>query len=701
MKKVKNRVLRVAGSITAASFFLCLFCGNLAASPKTERTGFSIAIFNQEQFPAEGVPRDLTPEWFYETLKDRFPVAFVNASGLAGVSIEKFDLLILPYGENFPFSAVEGLKKYVASGGGILTVAGRPFWSARTFRDGQWRPVAEYSPANFLASLGISYYESDKTPDIGLTVTTGLGISPTFPTSGNVFPYRLPSRDFFSLDRYFENGGSVVFVKSWKNPYRGANPRIPRKWCLVGARGDNNPFNPMFARSRQNLRNVIDIISFPVVLHELKTELAAYKQGEKVNISVLATNCGNQAVSYFATIEIMDSSGKSVFRKSRDFTIPAQGTVILKEDWWPMVFRDNFYEIRAYLKKGGVTLDQETNGFVVIDKNVLQSGPRLSASGNDFLVNGLRTLIAGTNYYESRMGELMWVAPNLYNVRRDFQKMRKIGLKLVRIHYHHPKWFTDYFYSRKLEPPEYFSRKQARPLPSEKSLRILDAVIQLAAGERLIFCADLFSLVPQEMGDPEGWLGKRERIVDRSRVAYQKQFVRIIASRYKDIPSITWDLWNEPRLDAEDLEPLRAWAREIIAEFRQGGDRHLITIGDDMSLRLMDVLDYGSIHTYEPGDFHGLDQYAKPVIFQEVWEPAGLGHQAEEGQADELRRDFSGFMKSGAKGFMPWQWTRQSRLWSNITQAEAWDDDLGLCVREDGSLKPAGEAMEALILQTF
>ena len=46
---------------------------------------------------------------------------------------------------------------------------------------------------------------------------------------------------------------------------------------------------------------------------------------------------------------------------------------------------------------------------------------------------------------------------------------------------------------------------------------------------------------------------------------------------------------------------------------------------------------------------------------------------------------------------MPWQWTRQARLWNNATEAETWDDDLGVCVREDGSLKPAGRAFKALI----
>jgi hypothetical protein len=46
---------------------------------------------------------------------------------------------------------------------------------------------------------------------------------------------------------------------------------------------------------------------------------------------------------------------------------------------------------------------------------------------------------------------------------------------------------------------------------------------------------------------------------------------------------------------------------------------------------------------------------------------------------------------------VPWQWTRQARLWDNASLPEKWDDELGLCVHDDGTLKAAGKTYAFLI----
>jgi len=211
---------------------------------------------------------------------------------------------------------------------------------------------------------------------------------------------------------------------------------------------------------------------------------------------------------------------------------------------------------------------------------------------------------------------------------------------------------------------------------------------------------DIFSLVPEEMGNPLGWLGLKERILDKDKVALQKKFVKLLARRYKDVPGITWDLWNEPNLEKTNVEPLRSWAKQIKDVFRKNGDRHFITIGDDLSLGLLDVLDYACIHTYEPVEFVSIKDLNKPFIFQETWNDAGCSLIDEIKQAEELKKDFNAFLKTQAAGFVPWQWTRQARLWNNTSDAERWDDELGLCVHDDGTLKPAGDTYKFLIKLT-
>lgn len=665
---------------------------------------FKIAIFKEEGFPAVGAPALLSPEWLYNCLSGNFSVSYLDSNKLSDKRYFNsgiFDLLILPYGETFPYRAFENIKEYLFEGGGILNIAGRPFWVPMDKKDGKWEKINISDPyKEFLSVLGIKYYESLDNENIGLNVTTSLGFSPIKPTHGNIFPYRIPVRDFYFLETNNRKGNKqpVVFIKSWGNPYIKDSKNIPRKWCLIGSRGENNPLNPKDSIAKQNLIEIVEYLSFPIIIHELITDLAAYKQRENVKVSIKVMNNGKTNESCMVDFEFLDKSGESVYKKRKYIKLGAGQIITLKEVWNPEEFKSDFYQVKAILKKNGLILDKEENGFVVINENVLRSGPTIQIKGEEFVIGGKKSLILGVNYYESKLGELMWLRPNILKVREDFKSMQNLGINFVRIHYHHSKWFRDYFTQVINENiPSYFRIADNTALPSERSLRILDAIIYLAQEQNLIFCMDIFSLVPTEMGNPVGWLGLKERIIDKDKIAIQKKFIKLIAQRYKDVPGITWDLWNEPRLEENNIELLRNWAGEIKEVFRENNNNHLITIGDDLSLRLLDMLDYACLHTYEPAEINSIQSLGKPVIFQEAWNPSGCSLDEEKRQAEELKKDFGAFLKTKAAGFVPWQWARQARLWNNAYDSERWDDELGVCVHDDGSLKPAGQDYRALI----
>jgi hypothetical protein len=384
---------------------------------------------------------------------------------------------------------------------------------------------------------------------------------------------------------------------------------------------------------------------------------------------------------------------------TRKINLPARREVTVTGTWLPEKFSSDFYTLEAVVTDKNAFRDSESNGFVVWNESIVKQGPPLSSAGADFFSGDKKVFIAGVNYYESKLGELMWLHPNMRNIHDDFRKMREMRINFVRVHYHHSKWFRDYVTKIAALPLDsYFDVSDTGALPSERSLRILDASIQLAQKYGLIFCMDIFSLVPEEMGDPKGWLGRTERIRDPERARVQKEFIRIIAQRYKAVPGITWDFWNEPRLENKpDIEALRSWVGQLVKVFRENGDSHLVTIGDDMSLQLIDVLDYASIHTGDPGKFSLPFRLDKPFIFQEVWNDAGASAEEETRQAKKLNKDFLSALRTGAQGFAPWQWTRQARLWDSSNEAERWDDELGICVREDGTLKPSGREYAGLL----
>lgn len=270
----------------------------------------------------------------------------------------------------------------------------------------------------------------------------------------------------------------------------------------------------------------------------------------------------------------------------------------------------------------------------------------------------------------------------------------------MRIHYHHSKWFKDYLKKTNSDKvnDRFFKVADDSYLPSKRSLRILDAVIQLAQKYNLILCLDIFSLVQQEMGNPRGWLEFKNRITSPRKIEKQKEFVKLLANRYKDIPGISWDLWNEPRLEGKFLNQLKKWSREIISTFRRYEDNHTITIGGDVSLEMLDILSYGCIHTDNPRKYKDFKkQYVHPIVFQEVWNPAGCSLKAEKVQAQKLGKDLKIILENGFQGFIPWQWTKQSRLWNHMYNSEEWDDKLGVVTHCDGIMRPAGRKYKNMI----
>ncbi len=690
------------GFLIAVGIFLagCHFSRQEAEKVSAVRD-IRIAIFKEEGFPSQAIPPSLSPQYLYGLFDKHCLVEYVNFARLVDekyFNTERFDFFLLPYGETFPLEGFDAICRYLYAGGGLIHTGGRPFWQPVVRNRDHWEKVETGDPyEDFLIPLGITYYQPEASDDVILNVTTSLKYSPVTPTHGNVFPYRIPARDFYPFSILTDNPAddAVTFVKTWQNPYGNINSRRAKKWCLIGATGYEHPFLSA-PSSTGYMSRLIDRLSFPLILHDVRTNFAAYRQGEEVKISFVILNQAETKREADIEIEIIDEKKRITWSKIIPVVVDTREGISVRTQWKPDSFADDFYRVEVRLKYQDRVYDCQQNGFVVIDEAVLSDGPVVEVGDTGIMIDGEDAYFLGVNYYESRRGELMWVMPDVSQIQKDFAMMHRRGMNYVRIHYHHSKWFRDYFSRIKEELPAYLADADTTVLPSERSLRILDAVIQLAQKYRLIFCIDLFSLVPQEMGDPIGWLGLRERMLDQDKIEYQKQFIRLIADRYKGVPGITWDLWNEPRLDDADISSLKDWAQGMVDEFRKSGDMHPITIGGNISIDVADILDYVCVHTDSPGDFQKPPELAKPYIFQEVWNPASCGYREDVRQAKELEKDFQSFLDTDAVGFIPWQWTHQARLW-NIYKDERWDDELGLCTRGDGAIKPAGERFFQLI----
>ncbi|MFH1007462.1 MAG: hypothetical protein V1800_08175 [Candidatus Latescibacterota bacterium] len=681
-----------------------------------------IGIFREEGFPASSIPRDLTPEWMKSILEREHHVVFLDQQEMSAFSLirpEFLDLIILPYGECFSAGGFlsgefRTLKDYVEDGGSLLTTGGRPFWKPMEKTEGVWK-AQEHDPyTRFLAELGIKTYEPENPPAdfvfdaellpgcpsrlgragaaFGLTVTTSDGRPSPDPPAGHVFPERIPERGFEvvarGVDRYGRTiASSVLIARNW---------RTGSRWCLIGNTDEAHPLNPAWEGAEPFLRAVVRQLASPLMAWELHPDYACYRQGEKVRLSIQTANFSLGPKRATLAIVLSAENGE-ILRMAKDLVIEGGKEETVRFEWHPKSFSSDLYTVEARLYDDGLLVGRTTNGFVVWDEKVLKSGPSVRVRGEYFEIGEGDSVFTGVNYYESTIGELMWLKPNVHRIASDLKQMSGMGINYLRPHYHHSKWFRDYFKYANHEPlPEYFEMADSDPLPSERSLRIFDAFIQLSQKYGIVYGGDLFTLVPIEMGDPRGWIEVFEPCADPRRVEMQAAFLKILGRRYADVPGISWDLWNEP--GGPFLKPyLDDWVRELRAALSESGDRHPITVGRDRGILDAALADWDCFHGFEIPD--SVEKLGKPCVFQEVWMNQDSSLEGDRKQRGRLVELFHKAFKVGGAGFVPWSWTRQARLWNNNKRwaGERWDDELGCCVREDQTVKPAGGAYHDLI----
>lgn len=711
----KKIILLSAIFILTSGFYVIDLCGDT-------RDDFKIAVFRERGFPYIGTPKYFTVEWLGNYLAERYDVVYLTCEELQKKEVlntHDIDLLILPYGEAIAEEILPYVENFIKNGGGIFTTAGRPLGTVLSKEGGYWKIKEEGLAEKYLSSLGLYYYiiygkdihqissmyniwdlsfnmALPAGDQYGLCVKTSERLYDQPPTKGNVFPYRLPARAFMMpvvlADKDGDHIGSpLMFVKSWKNPYL-TKEMTPNKWCLLGFKGENHPLNPDSTGSLRRLDDIIEFLSTKIIITGLETDYACYREGEDIRISASVLNYGEEAESVELTFYISEGSNV-LLENNKKFLIDAKEKKDIDIVWSEDKLEDDFYQIKAVLSLADKAIDEEKNGFTVWHAERLGDFKKLGVDGRRFYIDEEPIYLYGINYYESTLGELLWVKPNIFNIQKDLKKMSDSGINFLRIHYHPPKWFRDYFEAIRMPLPQYFDDTVNTVLPDERSLRVLDAFIVLCQRYDIYFQPDIFTLVPKEMGDPSGWIGDLERCRDDRKIKSQMQFARLLSQRYRGIPNITWDLWNEPFLGQEHKDSLKEWTKEMVDCFRDSGDDHLITLGSDESTYLADEIDFLCGH----GHYVDVPISSKPFLMQEIWNESDLTSDRESYQADKLKSDFYDCISQGGAGFVPWQWTRQSRLWDDVSDPERWDNELGLCVREDGSMKPGGRAYRQLI----
>jgi hypothetical protein len=295
----------------------------------------------------------------------------------------------------------------------------------------------------------------------------------------------------------------------------------------------------------------------------------------------------------------------------------------------------------------------------------------------------------------------MWFRPNMKRIAMDLREMRECGVNYIRPHYHHIKWFKDYllFQHGRLFP--FFASLESveSPLPDERAWRVWDAFIYLCQKLGIVYGGDLFTLVPEEMGDPRGWFPLLESVYCQEKRSLEREFLRQINLRFKTAPGIAWDLWNEPGVP---VDALKGWTNDMRQTLEQTGVPRYITLGGGSGEKLGDAVDYIGAHSGTHDIRKRVNTSKKPVMMQEIYMDHNEDLPSELVQAEDMREGILATLKNGYCGVAPWSWTRQMRLWQDSYEhdpafrMESWDDRLGTQVHDDATLKPAGQVFRDL-----
>lgn len=617
-------------------------------------------------------------------------------------------LLVVPELDQCSVSAIDRVKEY-AQGGGALVASLRefamspaetdvvlPFTSARLTGEQKFRRTVAY--------LGLKPYESDITPsqcsfdagflpdcsariahtggNRGVTLVTGSERYAPHPPFGHVFPERSPALRAFEVVSGLDPCGGRLAALA----VLGQNMETG---CRMVALADSGPGSLLrcdhaeYAAFWRGARAFLDNRAF---LCGVSAQYPCLRWGEPVTITAELVNTGDLPVSLEVRVAV---AGNSDAKWHSNITVPPHAAHSARFYWRPERYDRDLVEFTATLECGGQLLSRAENAVVLWNPVVAKNGPSFAVRGGELLYEDEPRFVLGANYYESSLGEGMWMAPNVAALARDLRAMSEAGMRYVRIHYHHAKWFADYWKRVVRAPlPAAYARCENTPLPDEHMLRCFDAHIYLCQKYRLVYGGDLFTLLPEELGDPRGWFGVGDYLLDE-KFGWQQRFLQMLIPRYVGVPGIAWDLYNEP--EGVDAQRFARWSARIAREIRALGDTHAITVGGSDPQRFP-VSDFYADHQGFRAVGKNALSFDRAAMAQEVWMDRPPTREGDAQQAEDMRYALLSALSEGLRGFAPWQWTNQSRLWGDhrAYPGEIWDDQLGACVRSDGTEKPAG-----------
>lgn len=550
-----------------------------------------IILFNELDFPTHGAA-PIPTALLRKSLAAAGPVSLWGLDALKGLDPVRHELLVLPYGSCFPKDAWGPILDYLSKGGNLLALGGRPL-EVPVRRDGkgwkqgpaqtaayqslyieQWNMVPASRVKTFQAAPGEEALSS-----LPLSPMTSHSAMPRFaildeedrtgstgPMDGELKPLlwgmdekgRRVSTPAFLIDRYQGPfaGGRWAFLPVEVNRWTDGHFQLISKLALAAKGG--------------------------ALQVTLRPGLACYRPGSQPTLHLWVRGHEHIArqtqVDYEVTFEgerVFGQTLKSSVKKSSDYQ-----TLAL-----PITVEPGFYKIEAKVSVQGRYSHTLRQGFWGWDENLLKTASGITVEGTRFIKDGKTLPIVGTTYMAGDVSRKFLTLPNPLVWDEDMAEMEAAGINMIR---------TGLWAAHRLHVMDAGNTR-------EDALCAMDAFVLTAVKHGIAVAFNFFSFIPDTFPSEHPYLDPRA-------LALQREYILSFARRYASIPSLSWDLINEPSTN----NPAQLWkTRPVPGELEKAAFIEFLKKkhGDLETLRLRwnttpaEVGDWEDINLPEEKDF--------------------------------------------------------------------------------------------------
>jgi hypothetical protein len=674
-----------------------------------------VCLLVEPNLPSQGAPSNLA------TLLNSAPGAIVQVRDAAAIASQGIDADVFcnSHGSVYPAAIGDKVYEFLARGGSLLHVGGVPFARAMTRKDGQW-VADEKAAVKLREKLGIHVYgpafplesasgtrqtfdphliglesSSANLPQASVDITTTMPLQTADPALFEIYSITYLAKP---VCRHTHIAGqledpagesilsSLMLTKTWRNPYDAERAGPCGPWAISTSifAGDLSP--ALFGR-------LWDWVASPVFLGALELALPTLRPGEQTTATVslngtLPSGWKVTAQTAALTLEEWRSGNAPQWTAARAQVNGPRASVQVRDDGRPDSF---LFCVRLQLADDqGRVRDYAESAAVAWRPEALKSGPTLRRNQTylDYTMEGKdhpASFQFGSNWQDSEVYGLTWYDPNPLRVASDARSMAGQGLRMMRVHYVMPEFLrvlcADVF--RKTSA-DFYHRFEAGPELTERHLRAFEAHAMVFGRLGIILMPTVYTCVGPSMGNCQMWVGTSERYELPDMVEAQKAFARQLMDRVGALPSISWDLINEPDVA---LDKVGRWAegmREIYC--RSGHLAGIGTSGLEPNLLLGESVDWHSVHA-NCSRMLDVQVYrtGKPHFFHEGWVHSESDAPGEIEDEQILCQTIARTVVRGACGFMPWNWNKLLAYWRyGGSETEIGDLTLGACANGEG-----------------